>query len=343
MTSGLEFKQQEIQSNREFKIDALEGNLGDVLDSFDFETKKQILIVYVRKSHIYTLDNKMIDLKILNQPMVVHVINKYFAFTGAIELSKELHALKKYSIESAEYPCLLFLAYDAKDQLGLIDFVSLKSSNFDKLAPKMEKRLRQIFLNHLNTTAKEDDSTAEQRKERLLPQIPPQLGGALKTSDNEKVRILPRKDSKPQTAKELSDLSKNKPQSFHDEKQSMPTKKPSFDYVPKQLPKMESLVKEIGRFKNPLTGNLQPKPSSDQMAKNGNPPLNREGLESKLKKEQLSSNAVILEPDSMARPNSKTVATLEEQRRLDQERRYAKKASRGTRRGLQADDREEED
>ena len=105
-TSGAEFKQQELQANKDLKLQVLEGNLTDVLESFDLETGKSVLAVYVRKSHLHYEENKYIDMKVVNNPIFINVISKYFAFTGIIELSREISALKHFNISSNEYPCL---------------------------------------------------------------------------------------------------------------------------------------------------------------------------------------------------------------------------------------------
>lgn len=321
MTSGLEFKQQELQSNRDFKVETLESNLSEALDSFDFETKKPILIVYVRKSHIYASENKVIDLKILNQPMFVHVVNKYYAFTGVLELSKELSALKKFNIASSEYPCMLFLAYDANDQLNLLDFFSLKGSNVDKLAPSIEKRLRQMLLNHMNTVPKESKSEFEEKKERVLPQIPPQIGNILKGSEIDKAKILSRLDSKPQTVKEPSDLLKNKPKIFHDEKKPFPVKKTSFDPIPRPLPKTSSMAKDPEGLKAHPANDVRPQQPTEKLIKNDDDFFNFNDFINNPKREQAPSNLIVPDMSRVTRVTPKPAVSAEEQRRLDQERR----------------------
>jgi hypothetical protein len=321
VTSGAEFKQQELQSNRDFKVETLEGNLSDVIDSFDLETKKGMLIVYVRRAHIYASENKLIDLKILNHPAFVHVVNKYFAFTGVIELSKETAALKRFKVDSTEFPCMLVLAYDTNDQLNLVDLFSLKGSNVDKLSTTIEKRLRQIILNQMNNTSKETKPIVEERKDRVLPQIPPQLGSILKGTDIDKARILTRFDSKPQTAKEPSDLLKNKQRIFQDEKKPLPLKKPSLDQLVHPLTKAPSLPKEPEGIKAPSQNDVRKKQPTDPIPSNDDDYFNFQDFINNPRREQAPTNLIVPDMTRVTRVTPKPPVSIEEQRKLDQERR----------------------
>lgn len=242
VTSGTEFRFQEFDGNKDFKIDVLEGNLSDVLESFDFETTKKILMVYVRRSHIHASENKQIGQKLLNHPTFVKIVHKYFAFTGVVEISREAAALKRFDIPSSEFPCLAFFAYNTEDELKVIDLLSLKGSNLEKLCSAIDFRLESVLEAFMSSQKEEELRARPQRPG--LPLIKPEVGRTPKPG-------LPDKDQ-PKSIDQIAEIKrrvletapKPKPGILEGDRPKVAPLQPPVKREVRPIPKLSNLLKE---------------------------------------------------------------------------------------------------
>ena len=145
-----------------FKINALKNSLESGMKFFDFISKREILMIYIKKLKSRPLNAK-IEAILNNQ---TSFINSNFAFIGVLENSEELKLLHPFNLKTFESPTLLFFAYDACDQLKL-----LKKIEFDNQLIEASDDLLPVFLSEANTCCQllrhEDQETIDSIQEKF--------------------------------------------------------------------------------------------------------------------------------------------------------------------------------
>ena len=131
-----------------------EKNLSEILNSFDTNRQKQVLIVYVHSISNKNNINSYISKNVFQNSFIENFINANFQFYPTLQSFQHPPRIVSF-FNATDVPCFLFLRYDIENRITLLRKINLADArNPDQLINNMMN----IITENTNITTMENNT-----------------------------------------------------------------------------------------------------------------------------------------------------------------------------------------